>query len=129
MRGTVAFSLAFALALASACGGGVDERGPECELFPDSCSAGSQCYPGDPELELTVCLAEGQRALGEACDAESDDFASYCGRELLCVAYGTAGTEKLCSPLCATDAECAAAGLETACEPGDQTGLKFCSLR
>ena len=114
MRSVAAVALAVGLALVLiGCGEGDSEgQKPECTLFPDSCPTALhlQCYPGDPERELTVCLAEGPRQLGESCDADTEEIAGYCGRELLCVAYGSDGASKKCSPLCATDADCAAAG-------------------
>jgi len=130
MRRMAAGILAVGLGLALA-GCGDDEdgaRAPECGLFPDTCEAGLQCFPGTPDPALTVCLAEGPRQQGETCDSTSEDASLYCGRELLCVAYGEQGQIKKCSPLCETDADCQGKGLTSRCSPGVQTGLKFCAL-
>ena len=128
MRSVAAVGLALVLI---GCGDGEFEgQVPECTLFPDSCPAEPhlQCFPGDPERELTVCRDEGPRQQGQNCDTNRDEIAGYCGRELLCVAYGEDGSLKKCSPLCATDADCVAAGVARPCRTGKETGLKFCAL-
>lgn len=129
-KSLVALSWMLLCSLSVGCEGEHDwSQEGDCDVFPDSCPAGMQCYPGTPDREQTVCLVEGLRGQEEACDAEADNIQNYCGRHLLCVAYGLQGLTKLCSPLCETDEDCRQAGLTSSCTVGAETGWKFCPVR
>ncbi len=119
-----------AAGLLSACGddgGGVQKA--ECSLYPDTCVAEDQCFPGALDPERTICLSKAPLGIGDTCDAASEDPHQWCGRELICVGYGEGGQDRRCSPLCTTDDDCRAHGLFDPCTMGPRTGLRFCAVR
>jgi hypothetical protein len=122
------FLVVWTVAFALSCGSEDRKQEPECALFPDSCPEALQCYEGDPKPALTVCMKPGERQRGESCDEKADEVASFCGRELLCVAYGVHGEDKRCTPLCNVDEDCVGEGVVARCITGDLEARRFCLL-